>query len=61
MTQYRIVLLAENGRELSSGYLFTGDNDSACASAQQLMRSNPEAVAVRVLQDHELICSYERA
>jgi len=61
MTQYRIVLLAENGRELSSGYLFTADDDSACASAQRLMRSNPKAVAVQVLQDQELICRYERA
>ncbi len=61
MTQYRIVLIADGGRELSSGYLFSSDDDSACASAERLMQSNPEAVAVRVLEGQRVVCSYERA
>ncbi len=61
MTQYRVVLLAQGGGELSSGYLFSGDDHSACASAERLMQSNSKAVAVRVLDGERLVCSYERA
>ena len=60
MTQYRIVLFAEHGRELSSGYLFSGDDESACASAERLMRSNAEATTVQVFEDQRMVCRYER-
>ena len=61
MTKYRIVLFAEDGRELSSGFAFSGDDESACASAERLMRSRPEATAVQVFQDQRPVCRYERA
>ena len=61
MNQYRIVLFAENGSELSSGYVFSVEDDSACASAERLMRSNPKATTVQVFEDQRLVCRYERA
>ncbi len=61
MNQYRITLLGEDGRELSSGYMFSADDDNACASAERLMLSNAKALAVQVRQDERLVCSYERA
>ncbi len=61
MTQYRIVLIGEGGRELGSGYLFSSDDESASASAERLMQSSPQAVAVQVLDGERLVCSYERA
>jgi hypothetical protein len=61
MTRYRIVLLNQAGEEISTGYMFAGDNDSACASAEGLMQSTANAASVRVLDGDQLICSYERA
>lgn len=61
MNQYRVTLLGEDGCEISSGYVFSADDDNACASAERLMLSNPKALAVQVRQDERLICSYERA
>ncbi len=61
MIHYRVILLAQGGEELSSGYLFAADDDSACSSARRLMRSNPAAVAVSVLEGQRLVCSYEQA
>ncbi len=61
MTQYRIILLDAAGAELSSGYVFAADDDGACASAEELMRSRATAMTVRVLKDGRLVCSYERA
>ncbi len=60
MNQYRVVLLAEDGQELSAGYLFSPSDDNACASAERLMASTPEAVAVEVRKDDQLVCTYER-
>ena len=61
MTQYRIILVGEGGRELGSGYLFSSDDDSARASAERLMGSSPQAVAVHVRDGDRLVCSFERA
>ena len=61
MTQYRIVLFAENGRELSSGYLFSGEDQSACASAERLMHSSADATTVQVFEDQRMVCRYQRA
>ncbi len=61
MTQYRIILIGEDGRELGSGYLFSSDDQSACASAERLIQSSPQAVAVQVRDGERLVCSYERA
>ncbi len=61
MTQYRIILIGEDGRELGSGYLFSSDDQNACASAERLIKSSPQAVAVQVKDGERLVCSYERA
>ena len=61
MTKYRIVLLDERGEELSSGYMFAGDDASACGSAEQLMRATANAASVRVLDGDRVVCFYERA
>ena len=61
MIHYRVVLLGQDGEELSSGYLFAADDDSACDSARRLMRSNPAARPVKVLEGQRLVCSYEQA
>jgi hypothetical protein len=61
MTQYRIILIGAGGRELGSGYLFSSDDESACASAERLIRSSPEAHSVQVRDGERLVCSYERA
>ena len=61
MTQYRIVLIGGDGRELGSGYLFSGDDEGACASAERLIQSSPQAAVVRVLDGERLVCSFERA
>lgn len=61
MIQYRIVLMDAGGAELSSGYMFAADDDGACASAERLMQSQARAMAVQVLKDGRLVCSYERA
>lgn len=61
MNRYRVVLLAEGGRELSAGYQFSADDEKACASAEHLLRSSPRAMAVRVLDGERLVCTYERA
>ena len=61
MNQYRIVLVAADGQELSCGYLFSADDTSACASAERLMKSNPEAVAVQVFEAERMVCAYKRA
>ncbi len=61
MTQYRIVLIGRDRLELGSGYLFSGDDASACASAERLIQSSPQAAAVRVLDGERLVCSFERA
>ena len=61
MTQYRIIMIGEDGRELGSGYLFSSDDQSACASAERLIRSSPEAVAVQVKDGERLVYSCERA
>ena len=61
MNHYRVILLGQDGHELSSGYLFAADDDSACDSARRLMRSNPAAEAVRVLEGKRLVCTYQRA
>ena len=61
MTQYRIVLLGWGGEEISSGFVFAVDDDSACASARRLMHASAAAAAVRVLEGQRLVCSYEEA
>ncbi|HEY5411003.1 MAG TPA: hypothetical protein VIJ94_09795 [Caulobacteraceae bacterium] len=61
MSQYRIILLGDDGQELSAGYVFSPNDDNACASAERLMSSNPKAVAVLVRKDDQLVCSYQRA
>ncbi len=61
MTQYRIILIGDGGRETGSGYVFSGDDESACASAERLMRSSPQALSVQVRDGDRLVCSYERA
>ncbi len=61
MNQYRIVLMSAEGQELSSGYLFSADDDSACASAERLMDSNPQAAAVQVFEAERMVCAYKRA
>ncbi|HEX4098565.1 MAG TPA: hypothetical protein VHX64_17695 [Caulobacteraceae bacterium] len=61
MTKYRIVLLNDAGEEVSSGYMFAGDDGSACGSAERLMQSTANAASVRVLDGDRLVCSYERA
>ncbi len=61
MNQYRVVLMTADGQELSSGYLFSVDDESACASAERLMNSNAQAVAVHVLDGDRRVCSFKRA
>ena len=61
MIHYRVILLGQGGEELSSGYLFAADDDSARDSAQRLMRSNPAAASVRVFENQRLVCSFEQA
>jgi hypothetical protein len=60
MTQYRVMVIGEGGRELGSGYLFSADDESACASAERLLQSTPKAVAVQVRDGERLVCSFER-
>jgi len=61
MIQYRIVLFAHDGRELSSGYQYSSDDENACASAERLMLSTPQAGSVKVLAGERVVCAYERA
>ncbi len=61
MNQYRIILLDAQGAELSSGYLFAGEDESACASAERLMDSTAKAMSVEVTCEGRLVCSYQRA
>ncbi len=61
MTQYRITVIGEGGRELGSGYLFSSDDESACASAERLIHSTPKAVEVQVRDGERLVCSFGRA
>ena len=61
MIHYRVILLGRDGEELSSGYLFAADDDSACDSARRLMRARPAAQAVKVLEGERLVCTYQEA